>query len=185
MSRFDCILLRRRHAARRRAYTLIETISSIVVIGIIGTLASRILLQASQGDRAASTRAQLAAEVSMTMDRIVREVRDINRDPGGGPAINAITPASLQWQNDCALTLLGTNLELAINGAAGSVLQTDITSFALTAFDDQGNVLSATMSGAACTAIRRVEISVTATRDGSAVSLRTRVFTRAGVGDAS
>ena len=75
-------MIRRRSPARsvRRGFTLIEAIATIVVLAIIGSIASLIILTAVDGYTDAATGAQLHIEASTAMDRIVRELRKVALD---------------------------------------------------------------------------------------------------------
>ncbi len=175
-----------RHRSSPAGFTLVEALATIVILGIVGTIGSSILLTASDGYLKASTSAQLHTELSIALDRIVRELRKIELDAGAGgiaPDIDTVTATTIEWTDtdDDAyeLSLSGTDLELGVDGSATAVLLTDVTAFSVDTYDEDDSALSASLSGAACDPIRRIEISITLQRYGVSETLSTKVYLRA------
>jgi prepilin-type N-terminal cleavage/methylation domain-containing protein len=166
----------------RRGFTLIECIATIVVLAIIGTVASNIMLTAVDGYTDAAVAAQLNTEASITLDRIVRELRSIEPDPDESenfPHIQSVMATEINWNDDCTIELSGTNLMLTEDGGAASVLQSDVAAFDISTFDEDNSALGASLSGSSCHDIRRIQITLGIERDGVTETLRTRVFVRA------
>lgn len=177
--------MRSRRETTRRAFTLIETIATIVVLAVLGSSASMILLTSTDGYIDAASQGQLSAEASVSLDRIVRELRSIPLDsPAGGlaPDIDTVTVNSITWKDGdgdaCSLTLSGTDLMLAVDGQAAAVLQGDVATLSVATFDESNAALAGSLSGATCDAIRRIELTMTLQRSGVAETLRTRLFLR-------
>jgi prepilin-type N-terminal cleavage/methylation domain-containing protein len=172
----------RAHRRRRRAgFTLIEAVATIVILAIIGTASSGIILAASDGFLSASATAQLHTEVSIGLDRICRELRNIQLDTdasGVAPDIDSVTATSITWDDDSSLALNGTNLNLAIGGGASAALLTDVSAFSITTCDEDNAALAASLSGDSCDAVRRIAVSITVTRHGVSETLRAKVFLR-------
>lgn len=168
--------------ARRRGFTLIEMIATIVILAAIGTVASNILLTASDGYLNACAGSQLTSELSMAMDRIVREFRQIDLDDDAaadiGPDINNLTPASITWHTNYSLTWTGSTLELVENGGAAETMLTDVKGFSITAYDEDNSALAATITGDNCDDIRRLSVTITMQRYGVQSKLRSKVFIR-------
>ena len=76
-----------RPAPARRAFTLIEAIATISILGAIGAVASSMVLSATAAWRDAAVAAQLHDELSTTLERIAKELRAIPPDPAA-PAGN-------------------------------------------------------------------------------------------------
>lgn len=171
--------------ATRAGFTLIETIASIVVIAVLGSMTGFIILNQVETYADAATQAQLHVESSVTLDRLVREFRSIDQDPTSttlAPYITAATTTSLDWATTHELSVSGTNLMLSSDGGVTSdILATDVSALALDYFDeDNVSLLSGTsVASADLPDIRRISVSLTTTRSGVNETLRARVFLRA------
>ncbi len=173
------------NSGSRRGFTLIEAITTIVLLSILGMFGSLIILNNTEGYIDASTRSQLHAELSISLDRIVRELRKIKLDSGAAgvaPDIDTVTSTSIAWRDTdgdaYSLSLSGSNLLLAVNGAASNILLSDVTAFSLNTYDESNVQLSASLTGASCDPIRRVELSITMTRQGVSETLGTKLLIR-------
>jgi len=176
-------VIRRRCPARnvRRGFTLIEAIATIVVLAIIGSIASLIILSAVDGYTDAATTAQLHMEASTAMDRIVRELRKVRLDgaaAGIAPDINDVTPTSITWGANSDLALTGKKLRLTTSGPPLREILDDVAAFTVQTYDESNAALAATLTGGACDPIRRIELDLTLQRGGVSTSLRTKLFVR-------
>ena len=172
-------------AGIRRAFTLIESITTMVVVSILAAFGSTVILNNTEGYFDASMTGQLHAELSVSLDRIVRELRKIELDvaaTGVAPDIDSITASSIAWRDGggdaYSLMLTGSNLMLVVNGGTANVLLTDVTAFSVSAYDEDNLAMSASLSGDACDPVRRIAISITLTRRGVIETLGTKVFIR-------
>ncbi|MHC4101610.1 MAG: prepilin-type N-terminal cleavage/methylation domain-containing protein [Planctomycetota bacterium] len=176
------------HPCRRRAFTLIESMATISVLAVLGSIASFLILDSVDGYTEAATSAQLHAELSIAMDRAMREIRKIELDAGAttppGPNITDINAAgdNIQWTNTAveahSLYKSGSDLMLEVEGGGAAVLLSDVTAFAVQTYDEDDGPLANPLTGAACDDIRRVQLNVTIQRNGASESLRTKVFIR-------
>ncbi len=171
-----------------RGFTLIETISVIVVLTVLGSLAASIMGQLGQTYRDSALVAEMHTEVSAALDRIVREVRSVPLDADAGVVAADIRLASadeLRWGATMHLRLTGTTLELSEDLSTYHALLTGVTSFALQFYDEDDAPLLTSpgqtlVEGAADTLqARRVSVSITVSRDGKSETLSTKVFLRA------
>ncbi len=133
-------MIRRRFPARnvRRGFTLIEAIATIVVLAIIGSIASLLILNAVDGYTDAATTAQLHIEASTAMDRIVRELRRVPLDSGAAgvaPDINDVTPTSITWGANGELSLTGNNLQVTTGGPPLGDLLDDVIAFTVQTYE--------------------------------------------------
>lgn len=171
--------IQRRHP--RGGFTLIEAIATIVILAALGSVGSSILMTAMNGYTSAAIRAQLHSEESIALDRIIRELRKVPRDTGAGgtaPLIASVTANSLAWNSNYTLSMSSTNLMFVENGGTSRVLLPDVSSFAVQTYDESNVALAASLSGASCYPIRRIQISISMSRYGVTESLRTRLFIR-------
>lgn len=173
--------MRKNLSCTRRGFTLIEAIATIVILAIIGSLASMIIINAVDGYVDAATEAQLHLEASTAMDRIVRELRKIPLDSaaaGIAPDIDDVTASSITLASGTEIKLIGNKLSFANAGPPSKALLKDVAAFSIQAYDESNNALAATLTGAACDPIRRLAIDLTLQRAGATATLRTKLFIR-------
>jgi prepilin-type N-terminal cleavage/methylation domain-containing protein len=183
-------VIRHRRASRiRRGFTLVEAIATITVLSVVASVSSGVVLQAADGYMEVATRAQIHAEASIAMDRIMRELRKVPLDSGAAgiaPNIDQIFPTYMDWGgNTDGLSMSGTDLQLKVNSGANETLLTDVTSFELRPYNESNAFIGPSLSGTGCDPIRRIEVNITVTRYGVATTLRSRMYLRATMDDAS
>jgi prepilin-type N-terminal cleavage/methylation domain-containing protein len=173
-------------------FTLIEAIATIVVLGVVASVSSSIILAAADGYLGATTQAQLHAELSVAMDRIMRELQKIELDAGAGgvaPDVDTVTATTLAWSDsdgaNSALWLDGTNLKIIVADSSAAVLLADVSSVAFAASDESDAALTLPLAGPTCDAIRRIAVTITLTRSGETSSLRSNAFLRSTMAGAS
>lgn len=165
----------------RRGFTLVEALTAIVIVATLLVIASNVIFAGVDAYAATSTRARLAAEMSSAMERASAALRDIPMDTGqttAKPLIQAVTANSITWSTTSSLAISSGSLVLTTATDGAATLQTNTTDFSIVAHDQNGAVLALPLSGTACHAIQRLEISLTCTRTGVTQTLRTRVFLR-------
>ena len=168
-------------AQRQRAgFTLIELIATIVVIGAVGSVASFMVGSSVNGYVGAAVQAQLHSELSVSLDRIDRELRKIPPELAGSvsPDIVSITPTLIQWNGNYRFHLSSGRVYYTDGGGTARILQEDVTAFSVQAFDESNAALAGTLNDAACDAVRRVQITLTVQRSGVTETLRTKIFLR-------
>ncbi|MGQ0627522.1 MAG: PulJ/GspJ family protein [Phycisphaerales bacterium] len=165
----------------RRGFTLVEAVATMVVLGALGSVVSSVIFRTVQDYTVTATSAQVQLDLSSTMDRLDRSLREIDvRSGSNAPNITSITPTSIAYTAGGAtggFALSGSSL--VFTDATGStILLDDVIAFSIIAYDESNNAMGASLSGAACDPVRRILILLTVTRAGAADTLRTRLFLR-------
>lgn len=165
---------------RARGFTLVEAVATMTVLAVVSVAASRIIFAAADSYADSAVRSELSTSVSSAMERMALELRGIPSRDGapGTPWIESVTATSIAWGASSSLARSGSELMLAAEGAAARTLLGDVEGFSIACFDADNQPLAATLAGAACDAVRRVEITVTVGRGGASETVRTRVFVR-------
>jgi prepilin-type N-terminal cleavage/methylation domain-containing protein len=168
-----------RHPADR-AFTLVELVSSMSVITILMVVTSRLILGASDQYLSAVSRAELSQEMSCAMERLTTELRGVRLRDKGVPDLTSVTATSVSWSDAAgskSISLDGT--ELRWTDSVGSApLARGVTAFAVQTFDDAGLPLPSVPNAAQLRTVRRIQITLSAHRQGVDEVLRTRVFLR-------
>jgi hypothetical protein len=162
-----------------------ESMATVAVLAILGSLTSFLILDAVDGYTDASTSAQLHAELSIALDRAVREIRMTELDTFAdvvAPNITDVTPTTVIWTDSNVdsylLQMLDSDLILQVDSGPAAVLLSNVTAFSITTYDQDNTQLAATLTGDSCDNIRRVALEATVERGGVSESLRTRTFIR-------
>ncbi len=166
---------------------MIEAMATVVVLGTIGSISAFLVLEAADDFTVAVTTEMLNGELSITLDRVTRELRRIeldSADPGVAPNIALVNSGAIDWNDsDSDLYQLlwdnaNSELELAIDGGSLSVIQEDVTNCVITIYDEDNTQLAATCSGDGCDPVRRIKVEVTCQRTGVTVTQHTKVYLR-------
>jgi len=173
--------LRRSKSRARRGFTLIEGLATIVVLGAIGSVASTVILASVDSYIEAATMAEIHTEASVAMDRMARELRNVELDTaaaGIAPNVDAVTSTTITWETDCYISLIAGKIWIRIDGGTASVLLADVTAFTPKIYDESNTLIALPVNTTACDPIRRIELSFTIERYGVSETLRSRIFLR-------
>ena len=177
--------MRRAPIPVRRSFTLIEAMAAVLVLSAIGSASSFLIIEAVDGYTDATTLAQVHTEMSIAMDRVVREIRNIGSQagpPGPVPDLDEVATDTLLWRDGdgeaCGLRRSDGRLELRLGGGSFAVLLDDVATLSFEAYDEDGAAIPLPLTGAACDPVRRVVVQVTCDRRGITDTLRARVFLR-------
>ncbi|MCK4871380.1 MAG: hypothetical protein KAS72_01530 [Phycisphaerales bacterium] len=173
---------------RTNAFTLIESISVIVVLGVIGSLVATLVGTYGKTYADSVVASRLHVEASTALDRIVREIRSIPVDADAGQVAADIRSASateIQFGELSHIQLNGTDVQISADLTNYDTLLTDVSAFVLQFYDEDDSALlsgpgDTLDEGAADTiSARRVSISITVTRNGESETVESKVFMRA------
>lgn len=173
---------RRGQPGARCGFTLVEAIATIVILGAVMAVCSRIISTATAAYTAGATRAELHAELSSAMERVMLELRSCSISTGGtfAPDISTVAADGLTWTTPSGtrqLSLTAGSVVLTTSGSAAS-LASGVTAFSVQTYDQSNTALATTLNGSECAPIRRIEITITAARQGVTETLRSRTFLR-------
>ena len=170
----------------RGGFTLVELIATIVILGTLGSVTTFIINTLAETLSTDATQAQLHMELAVALDRMAAEIRAVPRDEsaaGLAPDIDAIDADFISFAGS-EFSLVGTTLRYD-DGSGAAVLLKDVDTLTLRALDETGTELPAPLLDDGCDDIRRIEITLSCTRHGVAVSLGTGVFVRSMAPDPS
>ncbi len=164
----------------RRGFTLVEAIAALTIIAVLGSVSSRIVYSAISSVRDGSDRAQLHAEGCAAMETLLSALRDVSRTAAGGGNITSVTASSITYNTTQTVALSGTTLnftDTAQSGTAQPMLR-NVSSFAIQCYDQDGTALATSLSGSGIDPVRRVQITITLSKNGLSETIRSRVFLR-------
>ncbi len=169
---------RYRHA---RAFTLIELLCAVVILGMLGSVTAAIVARASASFTSAGIGSQLSSEASTALEVITRRLRDIDGVTGSVPAapsISSISATSITFNTNSSFTHSGSQVLFSDAGTTALPIVNDVVTFTLSAIDGSGNAIALPISGAGTGAIQRIGITIALRRAGITETLRTQVFIR-------
>jgi prepilin-type N-terminal cleavage/methylation domain-containing protein len=158
------------------AFTLIELIMVMVIIGILFGMGGPLAIQLIDSFQWSIYRKDLSESAEVTLRRMTREIRRLQDDTSVITA-NATTYRFTDIDSDVIqFQLNGSNLERENNGTTDT-LAANVSSFSFTYFDDSGtSIATPTLSPA--TDIRFVEIAMTLQSDTNTIDYTTRIKLR-------
>lgn len=168
-----------------RAFTLIELMAAVVILGAIGTVSASVLWQSldSYADTAAA--ADLQSEQASALERITRAIQAIGLDPDEAtvcPHITQVKSNSIDWRDahDRAYELKTTAGRLTLKEADGPAvtLLEGVTNFRVRTYDQSNVQLADNLNHIQSHNVRRVSLEITTQGHGRSVTLRTKVFIR-------
>lgn len=152
-----------------RAFTLLELLLTVAMLGIMGTIMGPILANTVKASTLIWGRRTTLTEAKSGLERMIREIRLI---PNTG-ALTNLGSTNFQFQYP-----LGTYITYSISGTNllrnSDILMAHVTGLTFSYYDASGNVTAITSN------VRSVGIQITvfSPQSNSSLSLRTRVFLR-------
>jgi prepilin-type N-terminal cleavage/methylation domain-containing protein len=159
-------MLRKMHRriANERAFTLIEVIVSLVLIGILAAIAGMGLVKIAEGYVFAKQNAETAQKAQIAIARIVKELGSAEKASGAASAITSAGTGSVTYtrrESAGSTTFITNTIDLSsgtirvqVGNAAAATLINYVTAFSLVYRNALGNT-TATLAD-----IRRIEISL-------------------------
>lgn len=174
-----------------RAFTLVELIATMVVLSIIGLISAGLIDRAGRSYATDTTRAEIYTEADAALEFFASEVRAIAR-ASGGPQLWSCTPTFLGYSksdtgapqpyityDSTAQTLSWGQIAAGVGtDISARILASNVSSCTIAYYTESNAALSGTLSTAQRATVRRIEITLTITRSGQTVTLRTRAFPR-------
>lgn len=125
-----------------KGFTVIEILIVIVLIGILGSVASRILTPTYKGYFTSKKIIDLVSKTNMAMDNILRELKSASN-------LSAASTSSITFTNQQGQTIIinltGTNLTRSENGGTAQTICSQVSSAAF-AYYDQSFASTATVA---------------------------------------
>lgn len=150
----------------------------MVILATISVVLSGVVWAGVRAFDEGAEAARLHNEASVALERLARDLRAIPLDGSGAPDINAVTAGSITWDGSTrSLATDGDRLVLTVDGRSG-VLLNDLQAFSIRAYDEADAALAETLSGAAAAPVRRLALSITASRGRASTTVRTKIFLR-------
>ena len=107
------------------------------------------------------------------------QAADVGEVPIGAVLVDT---TQLTWEGAASepahVLIAGGNVSLRPVGGTSQLLLEDVTTFDIACYDQNNNDLGATLSPPATDDIRRIEFTITLTREGVSQTLRTKVYMR-------
>jgi len=162
-----------------KGFTLIESIMTIVIVGIISGIAALIIIEAMSSYTQEQNLSDVHYQARLAAGRMVRELRMINS--AGNIGTNAIGTITGNPTNSIIFTdQTGANVRFWLNGqtlnrtvgGVDSALAVGVTTLEFRHYD----IASALTTSAP--AVWTIEISLTDTRGSQSLPIRTRVYPR-------
>ena len=150
-----------------RAFTLLEFVVVITVLGIIAGLGSAILVESGRAYSRSNITSAAQTDAQYALNRLAVELTEL-QSPSD---ISALSSTSITFEVD------GVERTFQLSGGSlrrdSNLLATDVSSFTLTCYRSDGTVTSTP------TDVHRIAADISISRGGQTVSLRTEVFPRA------
>jgi len=156
-----------------KGFTLIEIIITIVIIGIIASLAAGIIVQVVKVYATEDNRSDIQYQAKLAVERMARELRTMRSATAAD--ITTMNGTTLLY-NDINGTQMGFRLNAGKvertqdNGATWQTLATNITGATIFTYLDNADAVTASQ-----TALWFVQVQVAATRGTESVTMRATV----------
>lgn len=154
--------------SKRRAFSLIEFVMVIVIIGILVAIGVPLLMEAADAWLLQSQRKEMSESAKIAIDRMVREIRRAT-------SITTAQAATLQFTDidsqNITFTRSGATLQRTLAGTTNN-LADNATSLTFAYYDASGNPTAVLAD------IRRIQINLSFSLGGTQISLQSQVSPR-------
>jgi type II secretory pathway pseudopilin PulG len=177
-SKFEIpLVVGRRVGIGTGGFSLIEIVLVTLVIGILAGMLIPLLQQGMQGYAAIETRADLTSQAREATDRMVREMRNIQRKANNAPNISSADGTSITfvdaWTNTITFDLSGSKVQ-----RNADILVDQVSGLQLRYFDGSNTELISPLSGADLDNVRRILLVLTLAEGGQTLSVTGQAFVR-------
>ena len=161
----------------KRGFTLVELVIVITIVGIISVVIGSMLLGTVKAWTFKFNRNDSLWDGRIALDRMTREIRAIKNTTSVTTASAAQFRFIDAGNKDITYSMSSTNLNRTENGTA-NLLAENVSSLAFTYYDTNGNTIATPTVSPSATNIRRIRISLTLTKNGENVYLRSDASTK-------
>jgi len=161
----------------RKGFTLIEMIMVIVIMGIFTASAIPVFVQVAHAWQYQSLRNEIAESGRIAIDRMIREMRQINSSTSVVTATGSAFKFTDTSSQSVYFYLSGSDLRMQINGTDYE-LASGVSSLAFTYYDSTGAVIAVPAVSPAVTNIKRVRVDFTITAGNQPVEINSEVYPR-------
>ena len=162
---------------KRGGFTLVEFTMTAVILGIIALAGAPLIIAVNEGWITATTRSEFSESAKISMDRMVRLMRRTKDDKSVLIADNNIFKFINTEDNIITFDTSVTDLRLTV-GNATEALASDVNSFSLVYYDENGLAIAAPKVSPSLTNIRRIQIDLVFSAEGEQLSFQCQVAPR-------
>jgi len=160
-----------------RSFTLIELVMVIVIMAIIASAAIPLLISTTESWIIASRRNEMSESARISLDRIIREIRELRNDTSVIFANNS----SFRFLNlanaNISFSLSGNTLQRTINGTVNN-LADNVNSLNFSYYNVTDSVISAPIVSPLATDIKRVQVDLVFSLGSTQLAVRAAVSPR-------
>ncbi len=159
------------------AFTLVELIMVIVLTGILFAVTAPLMLEIAKNWQLARSRNDLCESAKVAMDRMIREIRNIN-DNTSVITANGSTFKFVDVNSNTITFNLSSGHLIRTQGASANQLADNVTALSFTYYNSSESVIATPVVNPSATDITRVVIDITSSVGGTSLSFESGVSPR-------
>ena len=160
----------------QRGFTLLELVTTITLMGVLGVTIVMPLLEVTRGQRRQEVRFELLDQGSIAVRRILNEVRDISRLGDTTPEMTVGEEETVGF-GTTRYRLSGTTLERSQDsGSSWKTLANRVSGLAFSYYGIDGSSLSVPLSSTDLNNVRRIAIALDMGHEGEILNLRSSAY---------
>ncbi|MEI8012419.1 MAG: type II secretion system protein [Candidatus Omnitrophota bacterium] len=161
---------------KNTAFTLIELVMVIVLVGIIFGVTAPLMLEVGRNWQLAQGRNELCESAKVAMDRMVREIRQV-KDKTSVITATAVTFKFIDVDNNTITFSTASGHLMRTVGTTANQLADNVTAVSFTYYNASESVIASPSVNPSATNIARIVIGLTLS-SGSSLSLESGVVPR-------